>query len=159
MNEKAGRTPERKEHPTWVSDSCLHDDFCYYAPSVSYVCFLSWCVSYGYLRKENYFLDLFVPFRPHFGAANRIHDLNQKIVFDLRLHQNRCVFLLRILGFQTKENFGQLLETVFIGYIGNRSLHGLPVGNFQPRLADNYLDSKVRLRSSSAGAGRDTSFH
>src|SRR6266508_2017883 len=160
MSEKAERTPERKEHPTWVSSSEVHDDFCCYAPSVSSVCFLSWCVSYGYLWKENYFLDLFAPFRPHFGATNRIHDLNQIVVFDLRLHQNRRVFLLRILGFQTKEHFGQLLKIVFIVYFGNRGLHGRPVGNFQSCLADNHLDSKIRLVGSrTAGAGRDTQFH
>src|SRR6266581_405627 len=118
MSERAERTPGRKEHPASVSGSDVRNDFCYYAPSVSYVCFLSWCISYGYLWKENHFLDLFAPFRLYFGAANRIHDLDQIIVFHLRLHQNCRVFLLRILGFQTKEQFGQLLEIVLIVFFG-----------------------------------------
>src|SRR6266702_8102722 len=99
MSEKAGRTPGPKEHPTWVSGSVVRNDFCCYAPCVSNVCFVSWCVSYGYLRKERCF-----------GAAYRIHHLDQIIVFYLWLHQDRRVFLLRIFGLQTIEHFGQQLK-------------------------------------------------
>src|SRR5512133_1799925 len=119
MSEKAERTPERKEHPASVSGLDLHYGVCYYAPSVSYVCFLSWRVSYGYLGEESNFLDLPAPFCLRSGAANRIHDLDEIIVFHLRLHQNRRVFLIRILGFQTKEDFGQFLEIICTVFLGN----------------------------------------
>src|SRR6266567_689565 len=108
MSEKAGRTPEPKEHPAWVSGSVLRNDFYCYAPCVLNVCSASWCVSYGYLWKERCF-----------GAAYRIHHLDQIIVFDLRLHQDRRVFLLRIFGFQTNEHFGQHLEIVFPVFLGD----------------------------------------
>src|SRR6266571_4968462 len=160
MSEKAERTPARKEHPTSVSSSELHDDFsCCFAPSVSSVGFLSWRVSYGYGWEENHFLDFFASFRPYFGATNRIHDLNQIVVFDLRLHQNCRVFLLRILGLQAKKHFGQLLNIVGTVLLRDRSLHGRPVADFQSCLTDNHLDGEIRLvRSSSAGVGRDAQF-
>src|SRR3990172_2401683 len=101
MNEKAGKAPEPSARPSSVSgsDPDLHL-FCCYAPSVSFVGLHSWRVSYCYLWKENDFLHLSALFLMHVSTTYRVHDLDQVIVLNIRFHQYRRVFLLRVPGFQ-----------------------------------------------------------